>query len=79
VGSLVEVGTGRWSADTFKAAFEAVDRSRCGQVAPAHGLYLVRVDYLAETRFWEGGDLSSPANAGEGDRPKDGGGGSVVR
>jgi tRNA pseudouridine38-40 synthase len=45
VGSLVEVGSGRWTADEFKAAFEAADRSRCGRVAPAHGLYLVRVDY----------------------------------
>jgi tRNA pseudouridine38-40 synthase len=48
VGSLVGVGSGRWSADEFEAAFKAADRSRCGQVAPAHGLYLVRVDY-AET------------------------------
>jgi tRNA pseudouridine38-40 synthase len=46
VGTLVEVGTGRWSASQFNAAFEAADRSRCGQVAPAHGLYLVRVDYV---------------------------------
>jgi tRNA pseudouridine38-40 synthase len=45
VGSLVEVGSSRWSADEFKAAFEAADRARCGQVAPACGLYLVRVDY----------------------------------
>jgi tRNA pseudouridine38-40 synthase len=47
VGSLVEVGGGRWSAGEFKAAFEAADRARCGQVAPACGLYLVRVDYPA--------------------------------
>lgn len=47
VGSLVEVGAGRWSAGEFKAAFEAADRSRCGQVAPPHGLYLARVDYPA--------------------------------
>jgi len=45
VGALVEVGAGRWSADAFKAAFEAADRSRCGPVAPPQGLYLVRVDY----------------------------------
>jgi tRNA pseudouridine38-40 synthase len=45
VGSLAEVGSGRWSADDFKAALVAADRSRCGQVAPAAGLYLVRVDY----------------------------------
>jgi tRNA pseudouridine38-40 synthase len=46
VGTLVEVGAGRWSADAFKVAFEAADRSRCGPVAPPHGLYLVRVDYF---------------------------------
>jgi tRNA pseudouridine38-40 synthase len=45
VGTLVEVGAGRWSAGEFKAAFEAADRSRCGPVAPPHGLYLIRVDY----------------------------------
>jgi tRNA pseudouridine38-40 synthase len=45
VGSLVDVGTGRWSAGDLKAAFEAADRSRCGQVAPACGLYLERVEY----------------------------------
>jgi tRNA pseudouridine38-40 synthase len=45
VGSLVEVGLGKWSAADLKAALEAADRSRCGQVAPACGLYLARVDY----------------------------------
>jgi tRNA pseudouridine38-40 synthase len=45
VGSLVEVGSGRWSAGELKAALEAADRSRCGQVAPPYGLTLVRVDY----------------------------------
>ena len=69
VGSLVEVGTGRWSAEAFKAAFEAADRSRCGPVAPAHGLYLARVDY-GETRLMErGGGLSSPGMDRE--RPAD--------
>jgi tRNA pseudouridine38-40 synthase len=45
VGSLVHVGEGKWSADDLSAALAACDRSRCGQVAPPHGLYLVRVDY----------------------------------
>ena len=45
VGSLVHVGEGKWSADDLAAALAARDRSRCGQVAPPHGLYLVRVDY----------------------------------
>ena len=44
-GSLVEVGLGRWSAADLKAALDARDRSTCGQVAPACGLYLVSVDY----------------------------------
>jgi tRNA pseudouridine38-40 synthase len=45
VGSLVHVGEGKWSADDLAAALAARDRAACGQVAPPHGLYLVRVDY----------------------------------
>jgi tRNA pseudouridine38-40 synthase len=45
VGSLVDVGSGRSSATDLEAALKAADRSRCGQVAPASGLYLARVDY----------------------------------
>jgi tRNA pseudouridine38-40 synthase len=48
VGSLIDVGTGRWSPGDLKAALEAADRGRCGQVAPACGLYLTRVDYDAD-------------------------------
>ena len=44
-GSLAEVGAGRWTAAMLKAALEARDRTACGQVAPAEGLYLVGVDY----------------------------------
>ena len=44
-GSLVHVGEGKWSAADLAAALEARDRARCGQVAPPHGLYLVRVEY----------------------------------
>jgi tRNA pseudouridine38-40 synthase len=45
VGSLIDVGAGRWTPADLKAALDAADRRRCGQVAPAHGLYLTRVDY----------------------------------
>ena len=59
VGSLVEVGASRWSADQLQAALEAKDRRRCGQVAPAQGLYLTRVEY--------GGEPSAEAAEDEGD------------
>lgn len=45
VGSLEMVGAGRWSAADLRAALDARDRARCGTVAPAAGLALVRVDY----------------------------------
>lgn len=45
VGSLVETGFGRWSVADFAAAFRACNRSRCGQVAPAEGLYFLKADY----------------------------------
>jgi tRNA pseudouridine38-40 synthase len=52
VGSLKLVGEGKWRAADLGAALEARDRAACGPVAPARGLYLVRVDYAV-------GDLSS--------------------
>lgn len=45
VGTLVEVGLGKMSAGDLAAALAARDRARCGPVAPADGLYLMRVDY----------------------------------
>jgi tRNA pseudouridine38-40 synthase len=45
VGSLVEVGLGKWTPRDLADALDAAERSRCGPVAPAEGLYLVRVDY----------------------------------
>jgi tRNA pseudouridine38-40 synthase len=49
VGSLVEVGSGKWQAADLRAALEAADRSRCGPVAPACGLYLALVEYETAT------------------------------
>ena len=45
VGALAFVGEGRWSADDLAVARDARDRAACAPVAPAEGLYLVRVDY----------------------------------
>ncbi|HEX5999869.1 MAG TPA: tRNA pseudouridine(38-40) synthase TruA [Hyphomicrobiaceae bacterium] len=45
VGSLKLVGDGKWRAADLAAALAAKSRAACGPVAPARGLYLVRVDY----------------------------------
>jgi tRNA pseudouridine38-40 synthase len=45
VGSLKLVGEAKWDARDLEAALLARDRAACGPVAPASGLYLVRVDY----------------------------------
>ena len=45
VGTLKLVGEGKWPESEPRAALEAADRTRCGPVAPAHGLYLVGVGY----------------------------------
>lgn len=45
VGTLVEVGLGRWTVEDFKAAFDACDRTKGGPTAPASGLYFQKVDY----------------------------------
>ncbi|KRA65529.1 pseudouridine synthase [Caulobacter sp. Root656] len=47
-GTLAEVGVGRWTADDVRAALEAKDRTACGPVAPADGLYLTGVGYEGE-------------------------------
>ena len=56
VGSLVEVGAGRWSADQLQSALEAKDRRRCGQVAPPQGLYLTKVEYGSDQAQTEDGE-----------------------
>jgi len=45
VGSLWNVGVGKWRVSDLEAALSARDRRRCGLVAPPHGLYLVAVEY----------------------------------
>ena len=45
VGSLIEVGLGKWTQSDFKSALLSKERGRCGPVAPAMGLYLKGVCY----------------------------------
>jgi tRNA pseudouridine38-40 synthase len=46
VGTLVDVGRGAKEAAAIAGDLAALDRTRCGQVAPACGLYLTGVGYL---------------------------------
>lgn len=46
VGTLKQVGEGKWSARDVERALKARDRSACGPVAPPDGLYLVSVSYF---------------------------------
>jgi tRNA pseudouridine38-40 synthase len=45
VGTLVEIGIGRRDESSIAATLASRDRGTAGPTAPAHGLYLVRVDY----------------------------------
>ena len=45
VGSLAEVGRGYWEEGEVQRALTARDRTACGPVAPADGLYLLEVIY----------------------------------
>jgi tRNA pseudouridine38-40 synthase len=44
-GSLVDIGRGRRSPEWLSAVVASRDRRQAGPTAPAHGLFLVRVDY----------------------------------
>jgi tRNA pseudouridine38-40 synthase len=45
VGTLKLVGEGKWPVEAVERALRARDRAAAGPTAPAHGLYLTRVDY----------------------------------
>ena len=44
VGTLVDIGRGRINK-SLKETVESKSRSECGHTAPAHGLFLKKVDY----------------------------------
>jgi tRNA pseudouridine38-40 synthase len=45
VGTLVEVGHGKRTPNSVADILAAKDRTAAGRTAPAHGLFLLRVDY----------------------------------
>lgn len=45
VGTLLEVGRGRWDVDYVQTILEARDRKLAGPTAPPEGLCLMKVDY----------------------------------
>ena len=54
VGTLLEVGVGRWTSNDVQKILTGMDRSQAGPTAPACGLYLVQVDYpewILQIRF----------------------------
>lgn len=48
VGTLLEVGLGKLTVDEFKNIIELKDRGAAGASAPAHGLFLVDIEYPEE-------------------------------
>jgi len=45
VGTLIEIGRGKVSADMMKEILKSLDRRRAGQTAPANGLFLEGIKY----------------------------------
>ena len=45
VGSLYEVGRGKWTLEEFQTRLQARNRGAMGTSAPAHGLYLSAIQY----------------------------------
>ncbi len=48
VGSLIRVGLGQWKPERMAEVIAGMDRSLAGHTAPAHGLYMVSVNYRDE-------------------------------
>ncbi|PNQ73407.1 tRNA pseudouridine(38-40) synthase TruA [Hanstruepera neustonica] len=45
VGTLINVGLGKITIDDLQAIIQSRDRSEAGYSVPAHGLYLIYIDY----------------------------------
>jgi tRNA pseudouridine38-40 synthase len=45
VGTMVEIGRGRFPSERIKEILDSKDRRLAGPTAPAHGLFLERIEY----------------------------------
>jgi tRNA pseudouridine38-40 synthase len=45
VGTLLEIGMGKWTVENLKQILESKSRQEAGRSVPAHGLHLVKVAY----------------------------------
>ncbi len=51
VGTLIEIGQGRHTADHMHEVIKSKDRGKAGASVPAHGLYLTRIEYPEKIRI----------------------------
>jgi len=51
VGTMLDVGRGRLKAEAIPGILSARSRSAAGPTAPAHGLFLLSVEYDKENNF----------------------------
>lgn len=64
VGTLIEIGRGRWAVDQAHEILASRDRGRAGPTAPARGLVLVSV-----RDGWRGKRLPAPLDPGDSGSP----------
>jgi tRNA pseudouridine38-40 synthase len=60
VGALRRVGFGQADPEWMRALLEAKNRHLAGRMAPAHGLYLERVEYASRFRLPDLADFLVP-------------------
>ena len=52
VGTLIEVGVGRWPPEVIPTLLEQKDRQKSGKTAPPEGLYVLKVIYAHPQAQW---------------------------
>ena len=51
VGTLLDIGVGKMTVEQMHAIIKSQDRSNAGASVPAHGLYLMRIEYPKRIRY----------------------------